>query len=79
MKVKKKNLVIVCLLVSVLLAGEIMLQGCKDDSGSSGGEGGAKWVCPDHPDIVESRAVKCRRCGKDLVPLEAEKEAEKVE
>ena len=76
MKGKRKNLVIVCLLVSVFLAGVIVLQGCKDDSGPSGGEGEAKFVCPDHPDIVDSRPVKCRRCGKDLVALKAEKETE---
>lgn len=80
MKEKRKHLVMACLLVSVLLVGVILVEGCKkSESRTPIDEGGAKWVCPDHPDIVESRPVKCRRCGRDLVPLEAEKEVEKVE
>jgi YHS domain-containing protein len=53
----------------------IVLQGCKD-SGSEADEdtSGQKWTCPKHPDIIETRPVKCRRCGTDLVPVEPEKE-----
>ena len=77
MKEKRKHLVIVCLLVSVLLVGVIMLQGCKK-SGSGGSSGGQKWYCPDHPYVVSDRPIRCRTCGKDLVPLEPEKkDAEK--
>lgn len=77
MKGKRKHLVIVCLLVSVLLVGVIVVQGCKkSESGTSSEEGGQKWVCPEHSDIIDSRQVRCRRCGKDLVPLEVEKEVE---
>jgi hypothetical protein len=78
MKGTRKHLVMVCLLVSVLLVGVIVLQGCKDDSGSSDVEGGQKWTCPDHPHVVDNRPVRCRTCGKDLVPLEEEKAEEKV-
>lgn len=79
MKGNRKHLVMVCLLVSVLLVGVIMVEGCKrSESGTSSEEVGPKWVCPEHSDIVDSRPVKCRKCGKDLVPLEVEKEAEKA-
>ena len=78
MKGKRKHLVIVCLLVSVLLVGVVMVQGCKKSgSGTSSGEGGQQWVCPEHSEIIDSRPVKCRRCGADLVPLEAEENVEK--
>ena len=78
-KGSRKHLVMVCLLVSVLLVGVIMVQGCKkSDSGTSGGEGGQKWYCPDHPYVVSDRPIRCRTCGKDLVPFEEEeKDAEK--
>ncbi len=77
MKGKRKHLVIVCLLVSVLLVGVIVVQGCKkSDSGTSSGEGGQQWYCPEHPHIVSNRPVKCKTCGMDLVPLEEEKETE---
>jgi YHS domain-containing protein len=75
MKTKRKNLVTVCLLAGVLVVGMIVLQGCKD-SGSGANEedtSGKKWTCSMHPDIIEDRPTKCRRCGMDLVPVEAEK------
>lgn len=76
MKTKRNNLVTVCLLAvaGVLLVGMIVLQGCKgSDSESDDNASGQKWTCPTHPDIIESRPVKCRRCGTDLVPVEPEK------
>ena len=78
MKEKRKQLVMVFLLVSVLLVGVILVEGCKKSESRAPvvEEGGAKWVCPDHPDIIESRPVKCRRCGKELVPLEEEEKVE---
>lgn len=80
MKGKRKHLVIVCLLVSVLLVGVVMVQGCKKSGpDTSSEEGGQKWYCPDHPYIISDRPVKCRVCGKDLVPLEEKKEEEKEE
>ena len=79
MKDKRKHLVMLCLLVSVFLVGVIVVEGCKkSDSGASGGDGGPKWYCPDHPYVVDHRPVKCRTCGKDLVPLEEEKAEEKA-
>ena len=77
MKGQKKHLVTICVLVSVLLVGVIVLQGCKEsDSGASSdtAQETKKWTCPDHPHVVEDRPVRCRTCGKDLVPLEAEEE-----
>jgi len=76
MKAKRKNLVTVCLFAGVLLAGVIVLQGCKDSGSGTDDEktGEQKWVCPMHPDIIADRPTKCSRCGMDLVPLEAEKE-----
>ena len=82
MKTKKKNLVAVCLLAGILLAGLIVLQGCKESGSESSDEktGEQKWTCPMHPDIIDNRPVKCPRCGMDLVPLEPEKkEPEKKE
>jgi hypothetical protein len=77
MKGKRKHLVIVCLLVSVLMAGAIVLQGCKEsDSVSDTEQETKKWTCPKHPNIIDDRPVKCPTCGMDLVPLEEEKETE---
>lgn len=76
MKKKRKHLVIVFLLVSVLLAGVVVLQGCKK-SDSGGSNAGQKWYCPDHPYVVSDRPIRCRTCGKELVPLVEEKDTEK--
>ena len=76
MKGKRKHLVMVCLLVSVLLVGVVMVQGCKK-SGSGSGSGEQKWYCPEHPYVVSDRPIRCRTCGADLVPLEAEEDEEK--
>ncbi|MDH4240180.1 MAG: hypothetical protein OEW48_11510 [Phycisphaerae bacterium] len=75
MKGKRRHLAIVCLIVSVLLLGVIMLQGCKKSDSGGGTEQETKmWACPKHPDMTANRPTKCPRCGMDLVPLEAKEE-----
>lgn len=77
MKGKKKHLVIVCVLVSILLVGTVLLPGCKDSgSGTSSSQeqetDGQKWACAAHPDITSNVPTKCSRCGMDLVLQEGE-------
>ena len=76
-KRNRKHLVMVCLLMSVLLAGVIILQGCKESESVNDTEQETKkWTCPKHPNIVDNRPVKCPSCGMDLVPLEEEEKVE---
>lgn len=77
MKEKRQHLVMVCLLISLLLVGIVVVEGCKkSESNTSTDEGDQKWYCPEHPHIIDSRPVKCRTCGQDLVLLETEEETE---
>ncbi len=78
----KTQLKTMLLLVSFLLIGMFVLQGCKKSEPSGSGAVAEKkqetdehkWTCSMHPQITADKPDKCSICGMDLVPQESEHE-----
>lgn len=64
---KKLSSVMAALTVVALAAGGGLLSGCKHGDGHEHGSGRVdQYTCPHHPEVVQSTAGKCPKCGMKL-------------
>ncbi len=58
------------LAAAILLAGNVLVGGCKHTEADEHGSKMATYTCPHHPEVAQSSPGTCPKCGMTLVRKE---------
>ena len=86
METKSKNIMMITALVSLIIIGLVMLNGCEKSEPTTSSttevttnemaEISTIWTCSMHPEIQQSEPGSCEKCGMNLIPLEQDEISE---